>query len=119
MHIDVGGEGRFSTAYNLNPRTTTTTTGIPGQPIPNLVLGVGERMPFPDHSANLITIENAPIRPRAASELARVIKPGGTILLWHPTPYAQVTHSSVAFAAGGVWRQVTLNGETLTIITAT
>ena len=38
IHIDIGGEGRYPRAVNVNPETLTTTTGAPGRPIPRHVL---------------------------------------------------------------------------------
>jgi hypothetical protein len=45
-------------------------------------------MPFPDDFADVITVESTPLRPGAAAENARVIKPGGMIRLVHPAAYA-------------------------------
>ena len=116
VHIDVGGEGRYPGAINLNPRATTTTTGQPGQPIPNLVRGRGEAMPFKSGSADVITVESAPLRPGAPSEIARVVKPGGEVRLVHPDAYAAQTHPAVVQATGGAATQTSANGVTTTII---
>lgn len=102
IHIDIGGEGRHARAINVNPLRTTTTTGTPGRPIPNLVVGHGERMPFADHVADLVTVENAPLRTDTIDEIARVLKPGGVVRLSHPADYAirTGTHDAVAGALG-------------------
>ncbi|MBI3649418.1 MAG: hypothetical protein HY231_00025, partial [Acidobacteria bacterium] len=116
VHIDVGGEGRYADAINLNPGTHTTTTGTAGSPIPNLVQGVGEAMPFQNNTASLITVENSPLRPGIAGELSRVIRPGGEIRLVHPAEYAMQAHQQIINAIGGQATQSTVNGITTTII---
>jgi len=117
--IDVGGEGAHRGAINLNPNLTTSTTGAPGRPIPNLVLGVGERLPFASHSADTLIVESAPVRAGSAQELARVIRPGGTIRLVHPSDYARAAHQSVIDAVVGTVMQSTEGGMTTTVIVAT
>src|SRR5436305_396403 len=42
VHLDIGGEGRYPGAINVNPNTTTSTAGTAGRPIPNLVQATGE-----------------------------------------------------------------------------
>lgn len=116
--VDVGGEGRYKGAINLNPSRVTSTTGTPGRPIPRHVQGVGEKMPFPARSAHELIVENAPIRPGTARELARVIKPGGTIRLSHPSEYATSAHAEVAKEVGGRFFQRDHGGITTTVIRA-
>jgi len=131
VHIDVGGEGRYPGAINLNPGRTTSTTGTPGRPIPNLVRGRGEQMPFGNRTADIVSVENAPIRPAGfrdplgnptpgtAAEIARVVKPGGEIRLTHaPGPQGAGAHPAVAQATGGqIVSQVTdAHGITTTVI---
>ena len=102
VHIDIGGEGRYPGAINVNPSTTTSTTGAAGRPIPNLVQATGERLPFATQSVDIITLENAPIRPATISEIARVIRPGGDIRLVGPaTPEVLAAHQRIADAVGG------------------
>ncbi|WP_305885087.1 RHS repeat-associated core domain-containing protein [Pleionea sp. CnH1-48] len=116
VHIDVGGEGRFADAINLNPGTLTTTTGAAGKPIPNLVQGVGNQMPFKSNAADVITLQNAPISNATASEIARVIKSGGKVRLQSPSDYATTAHQRVIDAVGGTARQRTSSGMMITII---
>jgi hypothetical protein len=125
VHVDIGGEGRSGGAINLNPRATTTTgIGVPaGSPIPNHVLGTGSVMPFPAHYADVITCENTPLLPGTAAEIARVIKPGGRIRLFHPTtnstPYGNRAHADVVHAVGGKWYTYNSpDGYTTTLIIA-
>lgn len=100
IHLDIGGEGRYPGAVNVNPMGRTSTTGVPGRPIPNLVVGRGEALPIADHVADLVTVESAPIRPGAADEIARVLRPGGVVRLLQPAGYAAQTHGIVAAALG-------------------
>lgn len=100
LHLDIGGEGRYPGALNVNPMGLTSTTGTPGRPIPNRVAGLAEALPIADEVADLVTVESAPLRPGAAEELARVLRPGGEIRLLHPAAYAAETHGAVAAALG-------------------
>lgn len=100
LHLDIGGEGRHAGAINVNPARVTSTTGGPGRPVPNLVLGRGEALPIASGVADVVTVEHAPLRPGAADEIARVLKPGGIVRLLHPADYAGVAHDAVAGALG-------------------
>jgi hypothetical protein len=100
IHLDIGGEGRYPGAINVNPMGLTSTTGAPGRPIPHLVVGRGEALPIADHVADVVTVESAPIREGAAQEIARVLAPGGEVRLLHPSGYAAQTHSLVEAALG-------------------
>lgn len=114
--IDIGGEGRHPAAINVNPGFTTTTTGRAGRPIPNLVQGVGEKLPFPARAADTIIVENAPLRPETIAELARVIKPGGAVRLVHPSEYAAKVHQAAVRAIGERVHQRTADGVTTTVV---
>lgn len=107
VHIDIGGEGRYPGAVNVNPQPGTSYAGPLGPaktPIPNRVAGFGEKLPQANHSADLITVENTPLRPGSPAEIARVIKPGGEIRLQHHPDIAlnptrtTVTHQDVVNA---------------------
>jgi ubiquinone/menaquinone biosynthesis C-methylase UbiE len=66
------------------------------------VQATGERLPFATQSVDIITLENAPIRPATISEIARVIRPGGDIRLVGPaTPEVLAAHQRIADAVGG------------------
>ena len=65
IHLDIGGEGRYANAINVNPNRFVTED--PARAIPNLVLGRGEQLPFANGIADLITVESAPLRPGAAA----------------------------------------------------
>ena len=118
VHIDIGGEGRYPNAINVNPNTTTSTTGTAGRTIPNHVPGRGERLPFGARNADGISLENAPITAQTAAEIARVIKPGGSIRLVSPSDYAAAAHKRVIDSISGCnVQQSTVNGITTTTIT--
>lgn len=120
--IDVGGEGRYANAINLNKGSLTTTTGVPGQPIPNLVNGLGQAMPFQSGVAGTIIAENTYLGGNVPAEMARVIQPGGSVILLSPAEYALAAHQAVIDAVGGTSSQQifpTAGGPmTLTRITA-
>jgi hypothetical protein len=83
LHIDAGGEGRHADANNFN-YTTNAWSGSHAA-IPNLVCGsITRTWPIGDRMADRITVEGSPIN---ASEIARVIKSPGTIVLVSPATY--------------------------------
>ena len=58
-------------------------------------------MPIADHVADLVTSENGPVRmPGLADEIARIIAPGGIIILYNPISEERY-HDDVAKAVGG------------------
>ncbi len=130
-HIDIGGEGRYPDAINVNPGisgaqgpppltsgpTQVGGAGAAGRPIPNLVRAPGENLPFANRSIDTVTLENAPIRPRTVSEIARVIKPGGDIrLVGANTPEVLAAHLRIADAVGGKVYQTVVGGAVYTNI---
>lgn len=112
LHVDIGGEARFARAINVNPGTLTTTTGAAGRRIPNLVQAVGEQLPVRSHLAQLVTVENTPLRSGAAGEIARLLAPGGEVFLRHPVDYGRVAHNAVAASIHGSMEQAIV-GEAL------
>jgi hypothetical protein len=103
-HIDIFGEGYYPGAINIGMAERTTTTGVFGTRVPNLIyrrFSGRAKLPIADHAADLITSENGPIgMPGLADEIARVIAPGGTIILRNP-PSEEAAHDAVAKATGG------------------
>jgi hypothetical protein len=60
--LDIGGEGRHPTAWNLNPRATKTLGPDRGEPIPRLIRGRGESIPLPDRSVDVVIVEQTPLQ---------------------------------------------------------
>ena len=109
VHIDIGGEGRYPDAINLNPN-------YDGLPKPT-VGGLGEQAPFKSSVADLVTVESAPLRPGTITEIARIAKPGSEIRLVHPADYAAQNHQKVIDAVKGTATSTTdANGITTTVI---
>ena len=52
LHIDIGGEGRYPEAYNLNPVSKGTVPPWFNKDIPNHVCGVGENIPVPSSTVD-------------------------------------------------------------------
>ena len=116
VHIDIGGEGRYPKAINVNPGPHQTTTGVWGNPIPNQVKAKGQLLPFSDNSIHAISLENAPITTAIAKEIKRVVKPGGTILLKHHPEYAAGAHTMLINLVNGQVSQFSSNGYLYTVI---
>ena len=85
--IDIGGEGRYLNAINVNPQALTSTTGESGRLIPNWLPGMGNHIPLPKNSVDLIYLENAPITKKVMKEIHRVLKINGEVKLTHPREY--------------------------------
>jgi SAM-dependent methyltransferase len=120
IHLDIGGEGRHVGALNVNP-LSTTSTGPERLPIPNLVHARGEQLPFASGIADLVTVENTPIRPGMLDEIQRVLRPGGELRLLHPVEYAlgSGVHDAVAATLdlGAAVRTTSiLDGSALTVL---
>lgn len=81
--LDIGGEGRYAKAWNLNPSRVKTLGPHKGTPIERHIYGRAEAIPLPDRSVRWILVERTPLREGALREIARVIMPGGAIVLRH------------------------------------
>lgn len=81
--LDIGGEGRYATALNLNPRAEKTLGPEKGQPIPNRLNGRAEDIPLPDNSVQTVVVERTPVRDEALDEITRVVADGGTMVFRH------------------------------------
>jgi hypothetical protein len=112
LHIDIGGEGRYVDAVNVNP----VATRMDGTPIPSHVKGVGESLPFPDHVADRITLEGAPVHPGTPREIARVIRGGGIISLSSPYDYGLAAHAAVAREVRGTTYQTVQDSNGVEIL---
>ncbi len=91
--LDIGGEGRYRPAINLNPQGYTTTTGEAGRNIPNWVRGRGDALPFNNQAISGVLVENAPLNDKTLTEIKRVIAPRGFVSLSHPSEYAKEAHA--------------------------
>lgn len=100
IHLDIGGEGRYKNAINLNPQPLTSTTGEAGRIIPNWIYGRGDQLPLPGKSVHLVTIENAPVNTETIQEMMRVLRPRSEIHLYHPSDYADEVHQQIIEAFG-------------------
>jgi len=117
--LDVGGEGRYSTAINLNPRPGKTLGPDKGDPIPNRIAGRAEAIPLPDQTVEFIIMERTPLRDAAIDELVRVLAPGGTIILRHHIDGNCNPHDRVMKRIDGVTRleKIALDGQLLQQLT--
>jgi len=113
--LDIGGEGRYAKAWNLNPSPVKTLGPSKGAPIERHIAGRAEAIPLPDRSVRWILVERTPLRQAALKEIARVIMPGGAIVLRHvAAPNLDRHYSAKAILPGCVkQRNVRLNGQTL------
>lgn len=93
--LDVGGEGRYATAMNLNPSAEKTLGPDKGQPIPNRIDGRAEDIPLPDSSVKAIIVERTPLRNEAIDELARVATDDATLVFRHPVDGHSDPHARV------------------------
>ncbi|WP_425399204.1 methyltransferase domain-containing protein [Aeoliella sp.] len=81
--LDIGGEGRYVTALNLNPNAVKTLGPEKGQPIPKRLNGRIEHIPLPDNSVQMVVVERTPLTNEAIDEINRVIADGGTLVFRH------------------------------------
>jgi len=103
-HVDVGGEGDYPGAINVNP----STEGMNG-PIPNRVPGTAQNNPLPSGGADIVTAENIPIhQPGAVEGVSRLVKPGGFVSVANPADYApgMAAHQALIDRLGGAAGQV-------------
>ncbi|RFC40251.1 MAG: protein of unknown function (DUF4157) [Candidatus Nitrotoga sp. CP45] len=120
-HIDIFGEGYFKGAVNIGRAERTSTTGINNSRVPNLIYrsfsAKDTTLPIADRAADLVTSENGPIGiPGLAEEIARIIAPGGTIVLKNPVS-EEAHQDKVAKATGGTVSKVHNNDSVETVET--
>jgi hypothetical protein len=105
-HVDIFGEGYYKDAINIGmAERVSANSGISGSRVPNLIYrrfsDITNVLPIADHTADLVTSESGPIGlPGLAEEIARIIAPGGTIVLFNPVS-EEASHDKVAKATGG------------------
>jgi SAM-dependent methyltransferase len=100
--VDIGGEGRHSAAWNVNPCPFKTIGPQRGQPIPRLIRGRAENVPLPDHECDMIIVERTPLSRRAIEEIKRIARPGAVIVLRHARAFGHDPH---------LFAKAMLNGE--------
>lgn len=123
-HVDLFGEGFFPGAINIGMAERTSTTGISGSRVPNLIYrkfsatnAAVNQIPIADHVADLVTSENGPLMLAGLiNEIARIVAPGGTIVLYGPDNMERY-HDQVAKAVGGTIKKEIKNGAIESIIT--
>jgi len=117
--LDIGGEGRYKFAINLNPSALKTLGPNKGDQIPNRIEGRAETIPLPNDSVEVIIMERTPLRDTAVEELVRVLAPGGTIILRHHFDGICNPHDRAMKRIVGVCRieQIILNGQPLQQLT--
>lgn len=80
-----------------------------------VVLGNAERLPFADESFDLVTcsetLEQVETPARAVQEMARVLKPGGRLLLSAPSRLSEVMWYSVLSPAVSVAKKLRRSGS--------
>lgn len=114
-HVDIFGEGYFPGAVNIGMAERSSTTGVSGTRVPNLIYrkfsgSALNHLPIADHAADLVTSENGPLGlPGLAEEVARIIAPGGTIVLYGPDNMEPV-HDKIARLAGGTVTKIKKDG---------
>jgi len=84
--LDIGGEGRYPKAWNLNPSRVKTIGVDLGTPIPRLILGRAESIPLPTQSVDLVIVERTPLKTAAFEEIKRIILCNATVVLRHAVP---------------------------------
>ena len=84
--LDIGGEGRYEDAWNLNPSAVRTVGPNRGEPIQRRIPGRAEAIPLLDHSVDRIIMERTPLRRDSLYEIARIVNGRGTIVLRHAMP---------------------------------
>lgn len=121
--LNIGGEGQKwepEGAININVSGLTSSGGQ--NPIPNFFARTdfkSDFQPIPGRSADQIVLISVPLGPKTglpetASEVARLIKPGGAIVIYNPDSdtaraYAKVFSDAVGKNAGIMQEVVTFN----------
>jgi len=103
--LDVGGEGRNTAAWNLNPSRVRAFGPQRGELIPRLIQGRGESIPLADGTVDVLIVERTPLRPATLAEIARVARSTATIVLRHAvTPGGDPHRLALEFLQGEVTR---------------
>jgi hypothetical protein len=119
-HVDLFGEGFFPGAINIGMADRTSTTGVSGSRVPTSIYRkfsssdkTVNRLPLEDRVADLVTSENGPLMYAGLiSEIARIIAPGGTIVLYGPDNMEKY-HDQTAKAVGGTIKKYKEDKDTI------
>ena len=84
--LDIGGEGEYPDAINLNPKGFTSAGGK--RSIPNWLKPVGTKIPLPDKSVDHVYLENVPVDAATISEVLRVVGLRGTVRFFNSLEYS-------------------------------
>ncbi len=110
--VDIGGEGRYPQAWNINPRELKTLGPQRGQPIPRHIRGRADRLPLPSGSVDLVIVERTPLSRNALHEIVRVVSPDGFVILRHaPTPNGDSHELAKQIIPGFVSQQIVRLGN--------
>ena len=89
VSLDLGGESRHPGVWNVNPSRTITLGPLRGQVIPRLICARADALPFAVGSVDQLLVERTPLSEKTLREIARVMAPGGEVILRHvPFPDA-------------------------------
>ena len=112
MILDIGGEGRHPSAWNLNPRSRKTLGRQRGELIPLLIQGRGERIPLRDRTVDVLIVERMPLRVATLSEILRVARPSARIILRHAKAHRRDPHHiAIQVLKGTVERRTAMIGQ--------
>jgi hypothetical protein len=112
MILDIGGEGRYPEAWNLNPKSRKTLGQQRGKPIPRLIQGRGECIPLPNRTVDVVIVERTPLRLATLSEMLRVARPSARIILRHACAHRRDPHQlAVQVLTGAVEQRITMIGR--------
>ena len=118
--LDIGGEGRYPGALNLNPSRTRTLGPHRGMPIPCHLFGRAESIPLSDCSVLKIIMERTPLRHAAVDEMLRVLRPEGSMVLRHTVTSTSNPHTEILrrLVGQGSLRRIRLGKQSLQEISA-
>jgi len=112
MTLDIGGEGRYPQAWNLNPRTRKTVGPHRGEPIPRLIQGRGEFIPLADRTVDVLIVERTPLLRATLSEVLRVASPSAQIILRHASAHRRDPHQlAIQILRGTIEQRMAMIGR--------